>query len=184
MKYGDVRLGGVEALINSVGGEAGLQLILQGKTKLEDLVGGPETAQKLRFLKGLPELLDLRDFLRGWGKYHHNMFSVDFGRFVDRSLNICLSALEESKSLHPANARDLLVQAGDLKNRVIAYEAASGNKGLGQIKGMLGRAFDILVNPDGSTPLILVMHVRGMYGYFTAVQENVDRINKTLEEEQ
>lgn len=98
MKYGELNLGQIEALVNVLGGFGVVKAILDGQGKVSGF------KEERAFLKSLDKCLAIRDMLRGWDCYSSedglSHFRIVASNVADRAMNLAERAINENSQFN------------------------------------------------------------------------------------
>lgn len=128
MKHSKVDLGQIEALLNIIGGEIGLQALLSNAGELKAFT--PEQRRQLAFLQSYEKAVTLRNLLRGWDKYGSkdgvSHFAIMISHLTHRARNFAESAIHSNQPLEDHVQRDLIDQIEAIKLKVVEFQTREG----------------------------------------------------------
>lgn len=130
MKYPKMDWGLMEAVVNKLGGMAGVRAFLSGDKKLEGQTR--EEEMEIAFLESYQKALIIRDFLRGWGNYGSkdggSHFAIMVSDLTDRARNFSETAIRSNAEMEGRVKTELLDEIEAVKLKVVEFETREGIK--------------------------------------------------------
>ncbi len=179
MKYGELGLNQIEALVNKLGGLGVVRAILTGKGEVSDFV------EELAFIKSLDKCLAIREMLRSWGKYGHDdgvsTFKIMVTHVYDQSVCIAEEAISR-KCTMDERLKEIIIEKIEFSLReIVKFQTLDGDgfehvRGhLEEIKNGLKSGVPIKVLKDACR---LRSHLRGMEELNDMLLKPFDKANR------
>lgn len=175
MKYGELGLNQIEALVNKLGGLGVVKALLAGQGEISDF--GEEVA----FIRSLNKSLAMREMFRAWGKYDHedgvSTFKIMVAHVADQSEHIAEKAIGERGTMDEELKKIIIEKIEFLFREIVKFQIIDGD-GFEHTKGHLEEIKNSLNSGDQMRVLKNACRLRS---YLRGMEELNDMLLKPFD---